>query len=38
MQRAELGELRKHQPHHRLDLLVGIQRRLPRRAVSGVKG
>lgn len=32
MQRAELGELGKHQPHHRLDLLVGIQRRLSRRA------
>jgi hypothetical protein len=32
MQRAQLGELRKHQPHDRLDLLVGVQGRLPRGA------
>jgi hypothetical protein len=32
MQRAELGELRKDQPHHRLDLLVGVQGCLPRRS------
>jgi hypothetical protein len=32
VQRAELGELGEDQPDHGLDLLVGVQRRLPRRA------
>jgi hypothetical protein len=32
MQRAELGELGEDQPHHRLDLLVGVQGRLTRGA------
>jgi len=32
VQRAELGELGEDQPHHGLDLLVGIQHRLPRRS------